>query len=555
MKNVDCLIIGNNTGNFDQYIRERKEMGTWNGAYRDAQINSILLNGRRISYMDLFNSVQKHMNSTAEDLSAFDPLGLAGLHLASFLCRNGANVELVGDFQKSKKRIELVLREAPLSVAITTTFYFETRPVNEIVSFVRLHSPGTKIVVGGPYIAQLERSTPADVLQTILRDIDADIYVVDSQGELTLARVIHTLRRGGSSSELMKIPNLLILQGGKIIRTEREPEDNPINSNRVNWSLFDPAALRPFTMIRTAISCPFSCSFCSYPVRAGEHRLADVETVESDLRTLDEIGVEYVYFIDDTFNVPLPRFKELCRMMAKNRFRFRWLSYFRCGNMDEEAVTLAASSGCVGALLGIESGDERVLRLMNKFAHPEKYRQAIRWLEDQGIMTWALCFVGFPGDNQAAIGNTISLLKDAAPSFYATQMWFYDTATPIHQRAQEFKLQGSGYGWRHSSMTWREASAGVDAMLREVRSPIYVPQTAFSFETIFYLMGRGFRLEFIKQFLRISQDMVVNGLGDGGVDQTPHLHNLFKLWDEQRALFARDRLPLPPIAQREIQIL
>jgi len=72
-------------------------------------------------------------------------------------------------------------------------------------------------------------------------------------------------------------------------------------------------------------------------VRAGEHRLAEIERVEADMRALSDVGVEYVYFIDDTFNVPLPRFKDLCRMMIRNRFRFRWLSYLRCGNMDLDA--------------------------------------------------------------------------------------------------------------------------------------------------------------------------------------------------------------------------
>src|SRR5262249_11843463 len=151
-------------------------------------------------------------------------------------------------------------------------------------------------------------------------------------------------------------------------RTKREVEDNPLAKNAINWSLFDRAFLQPFTLTRTAISCPFACSFCSYPIRSGSHRVSDVEFVERELRQLEALGVRHVYFIDDTFNVPLPRFKDLCRMMIRNRFNLRWISYLRCGNMDDEAIRLAAESGCVGALLGIESGDENVLKVMNKFA-------------------------------------------------------------------------------------------------------------------------------------------------------------------------------------------
>jgi radical SAM superfamily enzyme YgiQ (UPF0313 family) len=33
-------------------------------------------------------------------------------------------------------------------------------------------------------------------------------------------------------------------------------------------------------------------------------------------------------------------------------------------------------SGCIGVLLGIESGDQRILQLMNKSAKVERYRWA-----------------------------------------------------------------------------------------------------------------------------------------------------------------------------------
>jgi radical SAM PhpK family P-methyltransferase len=518
MNSIDCVIIGHNTGNFQDYITGCKSMSRFNGAYRNAQINSLFLDGRRISYMDLFNAVRKQTEPDAEELSPFDPLGLAGLHLGSFLARHGASIVMIAEFQKGKQQLEKLLQDEPLAVAITTTFYFEPTPMKEIVAFVRQRSPNTKIIIGGPYPSHLERGDLADTLEMILGDIGGDVYVIDSQGEFALSCIVNELKRGSALSELQSIPNLLIFADGKAYRTKRAPEDNSINENRVEWPLFDRSALKPFSMMRTAISCPFACSFCSYPVRTGEHRLADLSNVEADLRTLSDMGVEFVYFIDDTFNVPLPRFKDLCRMIIKNRFRFRWISYLRCGNMDIDAVRLAADSGCAGALLGIESGDQEVLQIMNKFASPEKYRRAIRWIEDAGIMSWALFFVGFPGDGEASLANTISLIEDTAPTFYTTQMWFYDHTTPIHRRAQEFNLQGAGYTWQHKSMTWEGACDNVDRMLREVKNSLYVPQNGFSFETIFYLLGRGFSFRFVKDFLETSRDVVLAGLGDSPVE-------------------------------------
>lgn len=76
---------------------------------------------------------------------------------------------------------------------------------------------------------------------------------------------------------------------------------------------------------------------------------ASVETVRKELRALAEHGVDNVVFVDDTFNVPPKRFKEICRMMIEENLGLNWYSYFRCSNArDEEAFDLAAESGCSG---------------------------------------------------------------------------------------------------------------------------------------------------------------------------------------------------------------
>ncbi len=83
-------------------------------------------------------------------------------------------------------------------------------------------------------------------------------------------------------------------------------------------------------------------------------------------------------FIDDTFNVPLPRFKDLGRLMIQEQYNFNWFSYFRCSNSDEEAFDLMAKSGCKGVFLGIESGSPSILKNMNKAATIERYAEGTK---------------------------------------------------------------------------------------------------------------------------------------------------------------------------------
>jgi len=124
MNKVDCVIVGHNTGVFQDFIAGRKFMSQWNGAYRDAQINSLLLNGRRISYMDFFNTAWKQMDPAAAPVSAFDPLGLAGF-IGEHSGRHGdSGRDRWWSFKRGKARLEKLLRIEPLAVAITDDVLF-----------------------------------------------------------------------------------------------------------------------------------------------------------------------------------------------------------------------------------------------------------------------------------------------------------------------------------------------------------------------------------------------------------------------------------------------
>ena len=85
-------------------------------------------------------------------------------------------------------------------MAITTTFYVDHAPVIEIVRFVRRHLPGTKIVLGGPHVFNIAGDFDEETQDFIFGALGADIYIIDSQGEDTLARVVSRLRGGPATS-------------------------------------------------------------------------------------------------------------------------------------------------------------------------------------------------------------------------------------------------------------------------------------------------------------------------------------------------------------------
>jgi p-methyltransferase len=296
------------------------------------------------------------------------------------------------------------------------------------------------------------------------------------------------------------------------------PENNELDESTIDWSLFDSHEIAPVSYLRTARSCPFACTFCNYPVMAGEHVISKIENVEKQLKYLSSIGTTDIVFIDDTLNVPLTRFKDMLRMVIKNGLKFRWISFFRCSNADEEAIDLMKESGCVAVLLGIESGDQKILKYMNKAATLERYRWGMENLHRRGIATFASLICGFPGETQESVINTLNFIEEMAPTFFNVQLYYHDLRSPIHKKADEFQIQGAGYSWRHRSMDWREAIQWVNYLYKNIRNSHYLPTHGFSLWGVPYLLSRGISFEQIKKFSHIIRPMLLSSLDDAPRD-------------------------------------
>lgn len=503
-EHLDCVVIGYHEVPFQEYEKFLRKYGEDTEAYRDLTFSFVDLDGQKMDYIGLMNYAfskagSNGTNGPAGDFKSGDIPNLAAIYLTNFLRHRGHNASFINLFQYEQEDLIEYLRQDPYCVAITTTFYVVNLPVNEMVTFIRQHNSKVKIVVGGPLISNHARNDQGNSFQAALDDMGADIYVIEGQGELTLARIVECLKTSG---ELSTVPNIAYFEEGKLKRTPVAPENNSMDENSVDWRNFPDKNLGPTLQTRTARSCAFKCSFCNYPTRAGALSLTSLEVIEKELDSMREVGqVQNVVFIDDTFNVPFPRFKEICRMMIRKKYAFNWFSYFRCSNSDEEAIDLMAESGCKGVFLGIESGSPTILRNMNKSATVEKYAQGIEWLRRRNIMTFGSFIVGFPGETAETVQETIDFVRTNKPDYYRAQMWYCEPGTPIQNQRDNYDIQGEGFVWSHSTMDSLIAMDHIDRMFLSVQESIWLPQWSFDFWVVPYLMGRGISLDHFKAFM------------------------------------------------------
>lgn len=501
-KTIDCLFIGHNDMDFTTYENTIRQMGKESGAYRDLNLNFIRYN--RTPYyasgiFNLFNGKEKAVHPSIKPLNVFEPLSAAVTYLGTYIHKHGFTFDYINLFQEEKEALAKKLeQENLLTIAITTTYYVSVFPILEIAAFIRRYNRTAKIILGGPFVTtQVQFQSPLQ-LQTLFYLIGADIYVNSPQGEATLVRILQALK---TDSPLDQIDNIYYKTKAGYQSTPVWKENNPLSENMVDWNLFGPN-IGEHVIIRTGISCPFKCAFCSFPGNAGKYQTTTPTLIEKQLDQLQRLEtVKYIHFIDDTFNIPAKRFKEILKMMTARKYRFKWHSYFRCQAADREMVALMKASGCEGVYLGLESGNNLVLQNMNKKATVEDYAAGIALLKEYGIVTQGSFIVGFPGETHDTVRDTIGFIKESGIDFYRVQLWYYLHHTPIWRKRDKYHIKGASFDWTHAAMDYKTACDLIDEIFLTMDGPTWVPQYNFDVANFWHLVHRGMTLHQVKNFL------------------------------------------------------
>jgi len=557
---LDCVVVGYNDIDFTSRLGRLKASRLTSGGFDALHLQSLPYDGKRLPYMEVMNEALRIANRRDADLHIGKIPSLGSWYLWNYLVTNRYTSKVINFFDTQKEEFkQLLLTNPPRAVAITTTFYIDDAPIKNIANFVKTYSPKTKIIVGGPHVYnRFEEIQSNQVREHVLKNMGADIYIHESQGELTLSRILshlrgedeattisclakngknetnsratHTTETPVSTHSLHTIPNIAFYEGDKLITTPRSVESNDMDVYSIDWDKVDPKQFVPTATTRTGRSCAFACAFCRYPVIAGPLNLKSIDVVIRQFDQFERHGVKQVIIIDDTFNVPLNRFKELCKAIAARRYSFQWYSYLRPANLDAEALDLIAESGCGGCFMGIESGDPNILKGMNKAAKVDQYIKGVQGLNERNVTTFASLIVGFPGESTQTVDNTIAFIEEARPTYWRAGLYFHPKDAPISQKSEAHGISGHSYSWAHKTMNWQTGMAEIHRMLRTIEKSVYLPGYNFDLWGLPYLIGMGVSKQQHLAFNRMAQKLLLREMNGDLSTIAPDLENIANIF-------------------------
>ena len=186
--------------------------------------------------------------------------------------------------------------------------------------------------------------------------------------------------------------------------------------------LIPPGYIRSYILnkvgtIYSSRGCPGKCTFCcSYASYKGKYRQRSINNVIKEIDFLiKKYNIEGLYFNDETFTYDKKWVIEFCNRIKS--YNLPWGLATRVTLVDYNLLKIMKDSGCMQIDYGVESGSDRILKLLKKGTSRKIIENAFSLTHKAGIRTLATIMVGSPSETKKDIDLTIDLLRKIKPNF------------------------------------------------------------------------------------------------------------------------------------------
>lgn len=296
-------------------------------------------------------------------------------------------------------------------------FSSDIKWVRDAMEGIRARIPQAILIAGGPHVSA--------VSQEIFKDLpDAD-FCIAGEAEPGLPLLAEDIV-GGSHVDPESIPGLIWRNSNEVYSNPRKFVEDLDKLGFPSWDLMPPDQYPdapqgafykqfPIAPVATTRGCPYKCAFCGSPVNMGNRlRFRKLDHVFQEMELLyTEYGVREFHFIDDMFNQSKSRVIEFCERLDKKNWgiNYSFPNGLRLNTIDEEMLGWMKKTGAYAFTVGIESGSQRVLDLMNKNLTVEMIREKVELIHRAGLEPSGFFLLGFPGETMEEMRMTLDLAK------------------------------------------------------------------------------------------------------------------------------------------------
>lgn len=250
-------------------------------------------------------------------------------------------------------------------------------------------------------------------------------FVVRGEGELTVPELLEALEAGG---DLHKVRGIAFREEDAVVVTPGRPFIQDLDSLIPAWDLVDWEDYSFFVMpgsrlglVNSSRGCPHDCCFCSqqkfwfktYRERSAEKFVEELEHLR------DTYGVNVVMLSDEYPTRNRRRWERILDLLIERKTNVGLLLETCVGDILRDADIMAKyrQAGVLHIYVGVEATDQEKLDQFKKNISCEQSRQALRIINEAGIITECSFVLGMPEETPESIEETLQLAKHYDPDF------------------------------------------------------------------------------------------------------------------------------------------
>ncbi|MFA5406170.1 MAG: radical SAM protein [Candidatus Nanoarchaeia archaeon] len=349
---------------------------------------------------------KKHFNiSRQENQTVSLPLGLA--YIAASVRKAGYRVECL-DLNVEEFTIEDVIKRINSKdikfIGLTSTTPLMKNTI-KIASEIKSKT-NAKIILGGIHIT----SEPLETISLNCFDIG-----VLGEGEETIVKIL-------ANQRLEEVNGIVFKKGKKIILNPTKPTSTDLNDlpfparDLFPLDKYKPSNHRKlgaedtYNVLIASRGCPFGCKFCASKKMFGKKvNFRSPSSVINEIKqVIDVTKSNKIMFYDDTMTANHKFITEFTSLIKKEKLDITWGSNTRLDTINNDLLNIMHKTGYKRAFVGVESGDDEILKSMNKCLTIRQISQGIEKLKAFGIEISASHIIGAPGETRDSIIKTIN---------------------------------------------------------------------------------------------------------------------------------------------------
>ena len=301
-------------------------------------------------------------------------------------------------------------KEKPGMVGISIVQQKQLIPSFTFSKMIKEKYPDVHITIGGNIVTRIRDELK--IQDKLFGYIDSAILYEGENAYLQLVDAVE------NSKPLSGLPNLIYrdesgIHANKDVCSEDLSKLPPPDFNGLLLEkYFVPKLILPYLATR---GCYWGrCTFCDHFQGYVEgFRTMQVDQIVEEIKFLkDKHNTRYFHFTDESY--PPALFRKLSQRLIEEKLDIVWTTHMRFEEtlLDEQVWKDVQESGCRYLHFGYESGNQRVLKLMDKATKLDAIQTNLRMSSEAGIWNHIMGFFGFPGETREEAEDSKRFVHD-----------------------------------------------------------------------------------------------------------------------------------------------